>query len=53
MSEPANTDELKNRYYLSLIIWLTIDQAGVGMAGQDTATPQLVTAVDRAGSALP
>lgn len=34
MSDPANNDDLKNRYYLSLIVRLTLDQYGRLIQGE-------------------
>ena len=34
MSNPTNTDELKNRYYLSLVVRLTMDQEGRLIQGE-------------------
>ncbi len=34
MSNPANTDELKNRHYTSLILRLTLDQWGRLIQGE-------------------
>ena len=34
MSDPANTDDLKNRTYLSLVLRLTLDQGGRLIQGE-------------------